>query len=60
MPDAFGCKERLWVMVTQVGLLSKILGLLETANTNSSPAEKARFLADFLRYRAPGWSFWRG
>jgi hypothetical protein len=30
VPDAFGCKERLWVMVTQVGLLSKILALLET------------------------------
>jgi hypothetical protein len=40
-------------MVTQVGLLSKILALLETSNTNSSPAEKARFLAGFLRYRAP-------
>jgi hypothetical protein len=61
-PDAGRLRVQrvLSVMVTQVDLLSKILALLESSNTNSSPAEKARFLADLLRYRAPGWSFWRG
>jgi hypothetical protein len=31
-----------------------------TSNTNSSAAEKARFLAHFRRYRAFGWRFRRG
>jgi hypothetical protein len=41
------------VMVTQ-RQLSEMLALPENSNTRFSPAEKARFLAHFRRYRAYG------